>query len=437
MSEDDCGDCLGDCVGECLAQCFANLCVDCLCAICDCFCYCCRPAPPVTIYKKPPPITTQYYPLTQPNPEYGTFPSESMQPVKMIAFGSGQIEEREFYYNPQIVQNVKIIDFLDAKFEGEFYETALKYCNRMNHLAVRYYCETFSDVALMECTKIGVKNQWQQQKYATLEHLCWDAYKLPEQLDILFQVNPNIKSFQTGSHIFSETLELFIQSGIKVDEFIVELKHIPDRKLLEEYFMKLDMIHDRQQFKSLMMSLPTLGALENPRLTRLTYLNGICCEVSENDVHKINEMLNLKLLIIKNKKTQITPSMAEALSKQLNNLEALYLCINSIEQIAPFICNLPKLQHIFVYNTDKISKSVEISLLNKERMKMKNACKINVYLPDLVYSEMKCEKKKLPFNMWNKEKNNFSLIALELSTPEALKHPFVINTLRSYIISKN
>lgn len=291
----------------------------------------------------------------------------------------------------------------------------------MKHLAVRYYSETFSDVALKECTKIGAKNQWQQLKYATLEHVCWDAYKLPEQLDKLFQLNPNIKSFHTGSHIFSETHDLFIQSDIKVNELFIELKNIPESKLLEEYSMKLNMIHDRQQFKCLMMSLPSLGALENPRLARLTYLNGICCEVSENDVLKINEMLNLKLLIIKNEKTQITSSMAETLSKQLNNLEELYLCINSIEQIAPFICNLPKLRKISVYNNDKILKSIEISLLNKKRMKMRNACKIYVHLLDFDCSNM---TKK-----WNKEENNFSLINMKLNKPGAITHPFAINTL--------
>lgn len=147
-----------------------------LCELCDCFCCCCfesNPPAQTTNYAAAP-ITTQYHNLSQQNQEYvyGSSANHHMVPIKSLASMHGHIGEKKVYLNPEIVRNAKIVDFLDAEFEGEFYETVLKYCNAMKHLSVRYYCETFSDVALKECTKTGVENQWQQQNYSTLEHLC-------------------------------------------------------------------------------------------------------------------------------------------------------------------------------------------------------------------------------------------------------------------------
>lgn len=407
------------CDGDCLADICSLLC-ECVC------CFCCESDSPRQASSNyaavPVPVPI---PMPIQNQEF-----VQLQPVKLIAFLRGHIGEEIVPLNPEIVQYSKIIDIFDAEFDGEFYDSVLKYCKMMKYLSVRYNCETFSDVALKECMKTGTENLWQQRILPSLEHLCWDAYKLPPHLDRLFQQNPNISSFCTGSHIFSETLDLFLHTNIKIDELCLELRNIPDSKAWEEDINKINSIHNRLQFRSLMMSLPSLSALENPRLAHLTYLNGVCCEVSDNDVIKINEMPNVKLLIIKNKKTLITPSMAETLSKQLNNLGELYLCINSLDQIAPFICNSPKLRKIFVYSLDEISKSVEIASLNNERKKLENACKIEVYLPDF-------ETNKSTFSfthMW--DDMGSSLIVIKSSTPTVLERPFVVNALRSYIVSK-
>lgn len=341
------------------------------------------------------------------------------QQLDMIAFWHGEITKKETNMIATVVKSVKIVEFLNAKFDGEFYDIVLKYCKNMKHLLIKH--------KLTECMVYGVTNQWQLQKYATLEHLCWDGFKLPDNLEIFFRQNPNVRSLQTGNFIFSETLVLLLETGISLNDLYLELTNflIPD-DLLDQYVSSLNTLYERKQFKNLMMRFTTLSALDNPQWARLQYLNGICCEIPDQESTEAIESLHLKLLILGNKRTLISLSKAESLSKKLSNLEELYLRINSIDQIAPFICNSVKLHEIYVYKVDKALETIQVSSLDEQRMHLQGACKVKVYLPDHAYVQMK----------WTSKQMHGKLIEIKRTESHAPKHPFVINILRSYIIDE-
>lgn len=186
----------------------------------------------------------------------------------------------------------------------------------MKHLLIKH--------KLSECKMDGIENNWQLQTCPSLEHLNWDGLKLPQNLESFFRVNPTLRSFQTGTFIFNETIQLLLKSDIKLDELYLILANVMIRvdDIMAQYISNLNTLYERKQFKCLMIHfVSSYNTLKNPRWSQLKYLNGICCEVPENESTEAIESLNLKLLILGNKRTLLSSDKAESLSKKLVNLE--------------------------------------------------------------------------------------------------------------------
>lgn len=338
-----------------------------------------------------------------------------IEQVDSIAFWHGKISEAEVKIISKVVEKSKIIEFLNGHFDGEFYESVLKYCKNMKHLVLKH--------KLTECSKHGNTNQWQLQTYPSLQHFYYDGLKLPNDLESLFRQNPNLRSFQCGNFTINTTLDLLLSTDICLDELYLELFNFYNTEETSQHFTSINTLYERKQLKNIMISFRGKAHLNDSDWTRLKYLNGIYCEIAEDESTDAIELLNLKLLFLGPKKTILSSTKAEALSRKLTNLEELYLRISSIDQIIPFINNSPKLQTIYVYKVDKELKSIQVSSLNEQRMKLAGANKVEVFLPDHAYIQMK----------WNSKMINCSLIDVKRAETHVLKHPFAINALRANI----
>lgn len=69
---------------------------------------------------------------------------------------------------------------------------------------------------------------------------------------------------------------------------------------------------------------------------------------------------------------------------------------------------------------------IQVASLNKDRMKLEGACKVEVYLPDHTYVQLK----------WMSTEMKCSLIEIKRAESHIPNHPFVVNTIRSFIIDE-
>lgn len=339
-----------------------------------------------------------------------------------IVFWHGKFSERDIEIIPKVVEKTKIIKYLNSKFDGEFYESVLKYCKNMKYLVIKH--------KLTECLLNGEKDKWQLQSYPSLEHFYWDGLKLPNNLETFFQNNPNIRSFQIGNFVFNDTLELLMRTDLRLDELYLEIFNFNMIEHLYEFISMMNTLYERKVFKGLMINFQKLPNSDTIEWSRLTFLNGIFCEMNSDFEKNIIEIINPRLLILKTTRISVFRDMKELmrrrmeeLSIKLTNLNELYVGINSIDQIIPFLKNSRNLQKIYVYKLDKNVGFTQLSSLNDERLKLKDAKKVEIFLPDNKYVQLKLISKKI----------NFSMIKIQRIESHNVNHPFVYNTLQGII----
>lgn len=318
----------------------------------------------------------------------------------------------------QVVSNVKTISLLNVTLEGGLFENILRHCTRLKHLVIQHNFREYITNKFQECMNVDEQMKWQFNSYCpTLEHFCWYGLSLPTNLDTFIERNPSIRSLQTGNFVFNDTIELFKRANISVDDLYLGLVSF-DSDDLTESIRDLNLLYARQKFKNLMLKFNVGSNLDEEKWSQMKYLTGICCSVPEIKSSLAIESTHLKLLILKNR--HLSPSRAVSLSQKLVNLETLYLRINSIEQIVPFIQNSVNLKEIYVYKMYGSSASIQVSALNAIRRKLNGACKLSIYLPDDAYVQMK----------WENYTVDCSFIEIIRNDSHVSNCPFVINCIR-------
>lgn len=342
--------------------------------------------------------------------------------IVSLAFYDGEILDDATAALAELVERVEIIEFQYGAFSGEFYECALKHCKQMKQLVIK---NGFS-----ECENWGIENQWLLKKYPTLEHFHWSAGPLPEHLETFFHRNPNVRSFDGSIYPTMSTIQFLLDTSIKIEELhlklILEL-HEVEFEGIAIVRENLNRLYERKQIQRLMLQFVFCNQLCDPQWQQMEYLNGVYCDFSHrpNSTKALSELIHLKMLIL-GINTVVSRSKASFLAKHLINLEEIYIQIDIIHAIIPFLRLSPKLYRIYVYKmglnhgfNGNIKKN-HLSMINKERTKLNGACKTTVYLPDEAYVQIKCKSNVL----------NYSLIEVKRSDSFVVKHPFAMTMLR-------
>lgn len=346
--------------------------------------------------------------------------------IVSIAFYDGQIMANDMEIIATILANVEIIEIQYGSIDGEFYDNVLKYCKRMKQLVIKY--------GFSECERCGVQNQWLMKQYPTLEHFHWSSAVLPDKLEILFQLNPNIRSFSASVYTAMSMLGFMLQTETIVDELHIDLileLHEDENEGMEQFRTTLNVLYERHQFKSLMLKFLYCSQLVYSKWSTLEYLIGayIDFQHQHGSTKAISSLVHLKFLIL-GINTILSPAKAHLLSKTLVNLEEIYIQISSVHVITPFLRNSTKLNKIYVYKMGSSSgfntkiKRHFITTLNMHRMKLENPCKTTVYLPDDAYIQMKCQ---------SNDNMVCSLVEIKRSESHILKHPFAATKIRKDI----
>lgn len=338
-----------------------------------------------------------------------------------IAFYDGEILENAIDAIGELVEYAEIVEIQYGSIQGEFYDCVLKFCKCVRQLIIKY--------GFNECENGGIENRWLLRTYPTLEHFHW-SIPFPDNLETFFRLNPKIRSFNGSLYSSLTTILWILRTGISIDELHLELiieLHEEERVAMATVRSHLNMLHENKQIKCLMLQFIFCSHFLDPDWAQLPYLNGVYVDFPNQpgSTRALSTLVNLKLLVL-GVNTVLSRAKASILTKHLINLEEIYVQINSIHAITPFLRNAIKLHKIYVYGTGLTKdwngkfKINHIELINAERMKLSDACKTIVFLPDQAYVQMKLKSNSL----------TCSLIEIKRSESHILRHPFAATILR-------
>lgn len=152
-----------------------------------------------------------------PSPEvYNYMLEHHSSKLHSLSFSFGEIAKIDKEIIAGLTKNVKIIEVYHTTFDGELYEYLLKHCTQMEHLIL--------NCSLKECTQRRTKDQWQLHTYPSLKHFYWRGINKPNNLELFFRLNPNIRTFHI-EYYSMEIIDLLKTTGIHFDELHVDVSY--------------------------------------------------------------------------------------------------------------------------------------------------------------------------------------------------------------------
>ncbi|XP_055303133.1 uncharacterized protein LOC129568837 isoform X3 [Sitodiplosis mosellana] len=281
----------------------------------------------------------------------------------------------------------EIIQIKQCTFQCDFYESFLKLCTNLRQLYIQY---DIGDIIRVE------ENDWLQKNYPKLEHLELTPIKLMQfnvsELAHFLHINPSVRSFSTSIRFLWENQQKFLRSGIQLDTFGVKIGRNYGLRFRDVLDVETSMIFDLLNqlyaqgfYKQLHLFVTHIDEEYTNEIVSVRGLEKLCIK---NYIQSYNLPLvtNLKELSIMD--TTPTADM-EILANGLVNLERLYLCKTTYNDILPFIRQSVKLNRIIVKGVYFSENIFKVSTMNKEREKLKNARKVTIYVPDDLFVTIK------------------------------------------------
>lgn len=272
----------------------------------------------------------------------------------------------------------EIIQIKQCSFQCDFYEIFLKMCTNLKHLLIQY---DLGDIIKEE------ENDWLLKTYPKLEHLELTPIKLMQfnvnELAQCLQYNPSLRSFSTSIRFLWENQQKFLRSGIKLETFGVKIGRnygLRFRDILEvetsAIFDLLNQLYDRGFYRQLHLFVTHIDDEYTNEMVSVKGLEKICIKsfIQSYDLSLVTSLKELSIM-----DTTSTVDM-EMLANGLVNLERLYLCKITYNDILPFIRHSVNLYRIIL--KDDLFNVFNVNTLNCEREKLKNARKITIYVQD-------------------------------------------------------
>lgn len=276
--------------------------------------------------------------------------------------------------------------------DGDLYEDFLKFC-------VNLKC--------LHAYDVDIKNLLSRQ-YPSLKSIeirncgALERYKLNE----FFKLNPNVRNLTIDSNFLRENLYDMLDREIQVDDLILANSNI-DKLELDA----LNILHQRGFYKRLHIETSAIkdeiAALEG--LATL-YVRGI--EV----IPELPGLTELGFYVWTTFGEDFDVTQIPNLCK---NLERLFVYESSIDGILPFIRYSPHLNEIAIRKLE--SNTLDISVLNNERIKLNGAQKVTIYVAEHVYLATK----------WSTKTINLDFIEIKRICSYEFKQP---HNLSEYLI---
>lgn len=277
-----------------------------------------------------------------------------------------------------ILQTLEIVELKQCSLNCNFYESFLKHCINLKRL---YISSSTEDIIQAS------ENEWLLKTYPKLEHLGLVPRKQlrfnMNELDRFFELNPKVKSFSTNYRFLWENQVEFAESSIQLHELgvIVHQKGMTLR--MESVFGLLNELHDRCFYKKLALRMPEINEDYTEGMTKLQGLEKLSVNFLDQNCG-LQNVSNLKQLTVVHATPRVDMSI---LAEKLVNLERY---LGNLTYIKPFCRHGTKLSRIVLMcQNESLNESVnaneslfDVTTLNNERKKLKNARKVTIFAPD-------------------------------------------------------
>lgn len=234
--------------------------------------------------------------------------------------------------------------------------------------------------------------------YPMLKQFDWQ-YPCFKHLEGFFQRHPNIKTFSSYDYNPYKTTKWLLKTGIKFDNLVLrigkewnEWNH--DRK---QVFKNIHSLYENQQIKALHLRIVDIDFLLNPKFQSLKFVESIetdlCGELYSADkiVNAFESLPNLKFMILNPERKQ-HKHYFELLAQKLDKLEEFHTdAFHYIDDVIPFVRHSKNLKCIYINhcNGSMYENTTTLQMLDKHRRKLKNACKLTIYIKEAYYIRMK------------------------------------------------
>ncbi|XP_055313689.1 uncharacterized protein LOC129574980 [Sitodiplosis mosellana] len=325
----------------------------------------------------------------------GSNPIELIEEVK-ISTRKFDLDEFKGLFN-----NVERIKLVNVKIEGEFYDF-LKFCDKLKFLQINMHA---SDGIV-----IGNGNEWLLRQYPQLEHVGFkdgrETKQTIDELKTFFELNPNIHSLTTDYSFLGSHGIFLAQSRIKFDHLHVHVAGM---------LFNIDLLKELYRL-GFYQRISLYGILEGDAVASLASIPGLTKVSTSCSYFKFPAMPDLKEVSFTHGVYLLQPIL-----KNVNNIEELYVDCCCFDNIVPLIRYFPKLKVIRFHDNDEGDEGdaydrfeatwgqyfngniVKLFALNKQREKLNSACKLTIYVRQILFLKYK----------WAKTKTNYRLIELK------------------------
>lgn len=293
--------------------------------------------------------------------------------IKIAHFQYAQLKEDKIQMMNEMLRNVELVQLTACQFDEGLFERLLDKCEKLKFLAITlaYNC--------------GVS--WLHQKYPSLDQVAilpiLNGCRKISELTGFFQQNPNVRKFFTSSKFLTDNKEFIMDA--KFDA----LKILVDDLNLDAFCLLLRELYARGVYKRFYIGFFEYFEMKQPFVDQLSTVDGLVgLRVAFNAVNiNLNSLVNLEYLRFDCNIDQIT-SMNQ-LVRNLTNLKLISFYKASVDNILPFVCQLPKLRKIAVEKTDDFCDGIDLCALDNERKKLydisAHITKVIIYIPETAY----------------------------------------------------
>lgn len=315
--------------------------------------------------------------------------NKKLQAIQFVMLATTHTE-----YIKNILANVESVKLIFCLVDGQSYDNVLKYCPNLRCLNVADAHDS--------------RAQWPKKNYPNLECLTViDNSDGPfDKLGEFLKLNPQIKRISTSISRYL-LFPLIQATEIKLDVLSFEI-HGFEKLSAENTRDVLNDMYANGRYKQLKISYFKGNNLVDfidivQGMKGLTGVEFIHCLYNGNLHNEVNHVAKA-LAKLKNlqelsfRQCEISLVQAEILSTALVNLQRLNLEQNSIEMAIPFARRLPKLKIIKV-GAESTPIDINVESLHNDRLKMKDAAKLTIYLPEETFIQIKWTVKSVKYKL--------------------------------------
>lgn len=205
--------------------------------------------------------------------------------------------------------------------------------------------------------------------------------------------HPNIKTFSLNA---CDTSNWLLDSGLNFDDLVLRINLKTENT--DQFIENVHSLHKKQQFKTLHLIIDeNVDFLLNSKLSTLKFVDSIEINSRNHENEVVNGMIglpNLKFLIYGNTiRCNINQQHCEHLAKKLVELEEFHTTarevLYNLKVFARYSTKL-KCIHIDSHSEENPETfTTTLQMLEKERRKLKGACKLTIYMEEKYYMQMK------------------------------------------------